>query len=520
MASRAYHHNKKTGVTYVYSVESYWDKEKKAPRNKQTCIGKLDPATGEINPSSRKRKESAKGLANDDFSVSAKVTGPYSLLSTVAQETGLESCVKKAFPELHNEIMSMVHFIAHKGLPLSRCESWSQTHLHPAAEAICSQRISEWLAKINEGGRQRFFSLWMAKMAAADCLCYDITSVSSYATANEYVRRGYNRDGEPLPQINLALLFGQESALPVFYRRMPGNISDVGTLKTTMKSLDYLGIKSVRFVLDRGFYSRPNIDALLSKRHHFTIAVPTNRKWVLERLDLHCDTVMASTNYHQVNDDEALYMTTELMSWGEDKRRAYLHIYYNAARAAEDYDRFTRKLLRLKQAMEAGRLSDREADECARFFIVTNTPKRGLKIVFNEPEIQKYRKRYAGFFCIMSTHIKDRQEALSVYRRKDAVENCFDDLKNQLDMKRLRVHGSPIMDSRLFVQFLALIVISAIRKTAQSDHTLKNMTIREIMETMETLVQIKYATRYGQVITEAGPVQRKIIDAFKLNLLS
>lgn len=37
MASRAYHHNKKTGVTYVYSVRSYWDKEKKAPRNRQVC---------------------------------------------------------------------------------------------------------------------------------------------------------------------------------------------------------------------------------------------------------------------------------------------------------------------------------------------------------------------------------------------------------------------------------------------------------------------------------------------------
>jgi transposase len=518
MTSRAYHHNKKTGVTYVYSVESYWDKEKKGPRNKQTCIGKLDPATGEVIPSSRKRKEPAKVLSGDGVSVSAKVAGPYVLLSKVAQETGLASCVKRVFPELHNEIMSLVHFIAHKGLALSRCESWSQSHLHPATEAIYSQRVSEWLAQIDENSRQKFFSLWMAQTAAADCLCYDLTSISSYATANEYVRRGYNRDGERLPQINLALLFGQESGLPVYYRRMPGNISDVSTLKATMKSLDYLGIKSVRFVLDRGFYSRPNVDALLSKRHHFTMAVPINRKWVMEFLERHCDSVMASANYHQVNDGEALYMTTELMSWGEDKRRAYLHIYYNAARAAEDYDRFTRKLLRLKQAMEAGRLSERETDNCGRFFTVANTPKRGLTVAFNEPEIQKYRKRYAGFFCILSTHIKGRQEALTVYRRKDVLENCFDDLKNQLDMKRLRVHSSPIMDSRLFIQFLALIVISAIRKTAQSDDVLKNMTVREIMESMETLVRIKYEKRYGQVITEAGPVQRKIIDVFKLNV--
>ena len=56
MSSQTHHHNKKTGVTYVYSVESYWDKEKKAPRNRQVCIGKLDKATGEIIPSQRKCK--------------------------------------------------------------------------------------------------------------------------------------------------------------------------------------------------------------------------------------------------------------------------------------------------------------------------------------------------------------------------------------------------------------------------------------------------------------------------------
>ena len=33
-------------MTYVYSVESYWDKEKKRPANKQVCLGKLDKETG------------------------------------------------------------------------------------------------------------------------------------------------------------------------------------------------------------------------------------------------------------------------------------------------------------------------------------------------------------------------------------------------------------------------------------------------------------------------------------------
>lgn len=43
-------HNKKTGITYVYESESYWDKEKQQPRNRRKLIGKIDPETGEIVP--------------------------------------------------------------------------------------------------------------------------------------------------------------------------------------------------------------------------------------------------------------------------------------------------------------------------------------------------------------------------------------------------------------------------------------------------------------------------------------
>ncbi len=42
--------DKRTGITYAYETEYYWDKEKKQSRSKRTCIGKVDPVTGEIVP--------------------------------------------------------------------------------------------------------------------------------------------------------------------------------------------------------------------------------------------------------------------------------------------------------------------------------------------------------------------------------------------------------------------------------------------------------------------------------------
>ena len=95
------------------------------------------------------------------------------------------------------------------------------------------------------------------------------------------------------------------------------------------------------------------------------------------------------------------------------------------------------------------------------------------------------------------------------------VENCFDDLKNHLDMKRLRVHSAAAMDCRLFLQFLALVYINAIRNTIEADSKLKYLSAREVMEEMETLARIEYS-RYGQIFTETSPMQRHIMKIFNL----
>ena len=515
MANITHHRDKKTGAIYRYSVESYWDKEKKAPRNRQVYLGKVDPDTGELIPAKRRKKLTEKN-GHSKASVTARIAGPFMLLEHLSRKHGITKLLKQCFGEEASIIQSLVYFLAQKGLPLSRIENWSQATLHPVNELISSQRVSDLLRKISEDNRQRFFSLWMNQILEKDYLCYDITSISSYARHNEYLHWGYNRDGESLEQINLAMLFGQDTRLPVYYRRLPGNISDVSTLQTTVKSLDFLGADSMHLILDRGFYSKVNIDTLYKQKHKFTIAAPSGRKWIENIIDEHYESISSPRNYLSLTNDEALYAATSLYKWGTNNHRLYVHVYYSAERAASHYDAFTRKLITLKEELEAGKLREEHTKLYERYFTVKETPKRGHKVEFNEEEIQKYRKRYIGFFCILSNQFKQAKEALSVYRAKDVVENCFDDLKNHLDMKRLRVHTAQAMDSRLFLQFLALIYVSQIRQIAKENDKLKYLSVRDIMEQMETLTQVKYSGRYGKLLTETTPLQRDILDGFEI----
>lgn len=99
-------HNKKTGVTYVYESESYWDKEKQQPRNRRKLIGKIDPATGEIIPT-RKRTEPALS-AQFDKGASESENPPYAdykgLLASVEDKSRQIGELKARIKELESQL--------------------------------------------------------------------------------------------------------------------------------------------------------------------------------------------------------------------------------------------------------------------------------------------------------------------------------------------------------------------------------------------------------------------------------
>lgn len=213
-----------------------------------------------------------------------------------------------------------------------------------------------------------------------------------------------------------------------------------------------------------------------------------------------------------------LYVKTKLYKWGKQGKRAYVHLYHNSRAAAEDRDHFHEKLLEYKAEMESDNRVKEHEPHYQRFFIVKNTPVRGRQVRFNSEAVEAYRNCYAGFFTLFTNDIKDPVAALEPYRNKDVVENCFDDLKNQLDMKRLRVHHSATMDGRLFLQFIALIYISAIRQKINSNKSIEHYTVRELMGEMETLSKITYSGRYGCIFTESTKMHKEIARIFNINL--
>ena len=60
-----YEQTGKNGITYVYEVESKWIPELKQPRSIKTCLGRINPETGELEPTGPRGRRPKKASSGD-----------------------------------------------------------------------------------------------------------------------------------------------------------------------------------------------------------------------------------------------------------------------------------------------------------------------------------------------------------------------------------------------------------------------------------------------------------------------
>ena len=138
---------------------------------------------------------------------------------------------------------------------------------------------------------------------------YDSTSISSYSETIKQFKYGKNKDGESLPQINLAILFGEESGL---YRKAAGYIPDLKTVRKLIRELDILGYEKIKPVMDHGYYSTDNINALHKDHMKFLCGTASTLSFVKEFIR---EVGTDKDSYKAYNSELELYIFTKTISW-------------------------------------------------------------------------------------------------------------------------------------------------------------------------------------------------------------
>lgn len=522
MATIVYQTSKQTGITYAYESVSYWDKQKQQSRAKRKCIGRVDSETKEIIPT--KRATIPRNAVFRGF------YGATYLFDAIGEKLGITADLKKCFPDNYKQILSIAYYlILEDRNPLSRFPKWAATHKHPYGENIPSQRSSELFASITEDSREHFFRLQGKRRVEHEYWAYDTTSISSYSKCLSQARYGVNKDHEPLPQINIALLFGEKSNLPFYYRKLAGNIPDVKTVKNLLADIDFLGYDKIKLVLDRGFYSEENINNLCKNHLKFLIATKVSLKFVKTELDKVRDSIRTWTNYNQKYD---LYACSTTINWVysqerpykgdilKGERRMYLHIYFNSEKAIENEKDFNALLCKLQGELEGNTRNKEHEKQYAKYFDIKTTPVRGMKVTAKEDVIAEAKKNY-GYFVLLSNEVKDPIKAIEIYRNKDLVEKAFGNLKERLNFNRTAVSSEQSLDGKLFVEFVALIYLSYIKKKMQDKNLFKRYTMQELFDEfdiIECFEQPGRKLRIGEVTKLQTELYEKIDISFPTSL--
>jgi hypothetical protein len=89
----------------------------------------------------------------------------------------------------------------------------------------------------------------------------------------------------------------------------------------------------------------------------------------------------------------------------------------------------------------------------------------------------------------------------------------FDDFSGH---SSLIFRGSFSLHYTFFVQFIALILTSALRREMRRSKLIEKYTVRELLLEMDPLTKIRYAGKYGQILTEVTKPQREILELLNM----
>jgi len=488
-----FQHDKRSGLTYAYESVSFWDKKKKQSRAKRTLLGRVDPETKEIIPTDGRGKRRGK-LQAIVKQGTRRFYGATYLLDQIGRKLGVEDDLKRCFPNSYKQILSIAYFlILEDSSPLFRFEKWHKLHNHPFGQNIPSQRSSELFAAIDQEDRHKFFRLQSSRRAEKEFWVYDTTSISSYSEQLKQVKRGHNKEHDLLSQFNLAMVFGEQSMLPFYYRKMAGNITDVTTVKNLIAQLSALDIAKVKLVMDRGFYSAANVNKLLQEHVKFLMASKMSLKFIQHNLKPIYDDFRSFEHYHE---GHKVYAHTVQSSWEytqerpskkdvvKSQKRLYIHYYFNITRAAEQEQKFDSRLHALREELVSGNYVEQHQQLYDKYFTVKTTPKRGTQVEVKTDTVAR-EKRCLGFFALISNETMTAIEALDLYRNKDVIEKAFGNLKERLNMRRALVSSEESLEGKLFVEFVALIYLSELQKRMRQGKLFEQHTLQGVLDELD-----------------------------------
>jgi transposase len=515
------------GIEYWYEDIPYYDKEKKQIRHRSKYVGrnvKGKPVRVRDALNSSDENSSEDISLPSSKPINAYNCGEFLPLHKIIDELKIEEYLGDLFNEKdRNMIIAMALNRVIRPTPMYNLKTWyenSALFLQWPELPLKSQNISNLLAKV---GDSDIPSLFMGKMfrnlGTKSTLMYDLTSLSSYSQLINLLEYGYNRDNSDLPQLNLSMIVDKEKGIPVMYDIYPGSIVDVTTLKNTIKKIEAYGVENFTLVMDRGFFSKGNIEELLHEKIPFIMPATMTLKSVKELMSSAQKDIESPEYLHKFN-KKPIFVKPVTLEQKEFKIDGYC--FYDPKRELEEKDTFYSRLYDVKKKLEetvipgwrnAEEVFKERAREMASFYSWKKIDDH-FRISIKKNSVSQRVNRMGKFFLFYNGE-RDWMECLTVYRERDIVEKGFKVMKNDVKSLPLNTNKDSTTRGFIFVCFIGLIIRTRLLNMMRETKIIEDYTVQSLLLELEKIRKIELQN--GEIIvTELTRKQKQIME--KLNL--
>ena len=497
------------GEKYVYKYVKYYRNADGNPRNIAKSIGKYDPITGKMFPNSNYYEMYHVDPILHDVSV---WDYGYSYLALkVCHDTGLLHCLEQAFPERAMDIVVIAAYIIREGSAMDGIDDWLQRNYFPGfSRLLTSQSTSRIFTSLTSEQMSSFFEGWVKASLGAGSVCYDVTSISSYAQEMPTVERGYNRDGDDLAQYNLGIFSDEASKTPIYYNRYNGSLTDRTNLSHVLANAKAVGITCVKMVLDGGFWSEECLSSLRSLCAAFMVGMPSHLKDAEEIIATHGDGIEKYANELTGRQIYCIPVNTELC--GISGR---VMLYYDPWNHLSLCNDLSERINRLSAELAAlKRYPKSKLSRYAPYFtLMKHKDGNGFDYKVDEDKVEALRKN-KGFFLIFSSDAEATPgDVLDHYRAKDTAEKLFSQIKVEMDGNRIRTHNERTTEGKTFVTFIACVIRSNLLTRLRRYLTDNSTSLKKAFNQLSniTILSGQEGYRFTKALSKK---QKQILTAF------
>ena len=493
------------GREYFYEVTPYYDPKTRRIRHKSKYLGKnVDGKPVRVRNKLPRRTYSY---------------GEFLPFLRIAEELKFEELLSRHLPdEKVRTILTLAYNRAIRPLAFSHIKSWYEGTVLSKMFGnipISSETLSHLMQALGSSDLPLEFSKGLIReVSTSSALIYDITSLSSYSDLISLLEYGYNRDGMALPQLNLSMTVDKKMGIPVMYDIYPGSIVDVSTLKNTIKKVEYCGVHNFVLILDRGFFSTPNISELLGSNISFVVGVPSRIKEA-KRIISGIHKRINDPNKMQMYNNELIFVMPVKVGVGGSALNAYA--FYNPTREREEQDAFYKRLygvverlktVKLTKWMSAKDVVEEVAGPLQQYIEWKENDER-IEVSIRAKAVAQ-RVNQMGKFILAYNGDFTWHEVLSMYRGRDIVEKGFEMLKNDISALPLNAQKTETVKGFIFLCFLALILRMRLLRMMQDTELSKNYTVDALLLELEKIKKVELSNN-EMILTELTKKQKDIL---------